>query len=210
MESQLNSPPRFGHLAALFFCVLSFPSCATIISGSSQAVSIDSNVEGADVAIEGNHVGATPFTGKIKRQKEAVVLVSAPGYQSQPLVLTTSFNAVSLLDILGYYLGFFSTTTDCLTGAVWEYSPNSYYVNLKPKGAADSGFRSESSVMAYAMTFFGDLEIEIAAGDGPKLRALHREYFHHYELDALVHELRKASQGDPVEFGEAVSGLLRS
>ena len=63
--------------------------CATIISGTTQAVSIDSNVPGATVAIEGNVVGVTPFSGKIKRQKEAIALVSHEGFTAQPLTLTT-------------------------------------------------------------------------------------------------------------------------
>ena len=155
---------KFTRLLPLAFGLWCLPltSCATIISGTSQAVSIDSNVEGATVAIEGNVVGATPFTGKIRRQKEAIALVSKDGYEAQPVTLTTSFNPVAVLSILWDW-----STTDCLTGAVWDYAPNSSYVNLKPKGTSDDSFRRESSAKAFAMTFFGDLQIELCAGDGP-------------------------------------------
>jgi hypothetical protein len=178
-------------------------SCASIISGTTQAVTIDCNVPGASVQIEGNLVGVTPFTGKIKRRKEAVALVSMDGYVAQPLTLTTSFNAVAILSLFWDY-----STTDCLTGAVWEYAPNSYYVNLAETDVSAADFRRESSLLAFAMTYHGDLQTELAAGTGPKLRTMHDQFASSWSFDEFRETLRSASSADAVHFGEAVSRQL--
>ena len=192
------------HVSLLLVGLVASSSCATIISGTTQAISIDSNVPGASVSIEGNAVGVTPFSSKIKRQKEAVAMVSAEGYTAQHITLTTSFNPVAVLSIVWDY-----STTDCLTGACWEYAPNSYYVQLNPEGISAVDFRHEAALSAFAMTYFGDLQTELAAGSGPKIRSLHETYFPERELDQFVSELGMAPQTSAIDFGEAATQLLR-
>jgi len=191
--------PSLG-LALIILAAVNCASCATIISGTTQAVSIDSNVKGATVKIEGNLVGQTPFNGKIKRQREALAEVSAPGYAAQPITLTSSYNPVAILSIFWDY-----STTDCLTGACWEYAPNTYYVNLKSEATSDAEFKRQSSLLAFSMTYFGDLSVELAAGDGMLLRSLHREHFSQLQFADFVTEMRSVSSSNAVAFGEAVA-----
>ncbi len=182
---------------------IALAGCATVISGTSQAVIIDSNVAGATVAIEGNTVGVTPFSGKIKRQKEAIALVSADGYVAQPVILTTTFNSVAILSIVWDY-----STTDCLTGACWEYAPSSYYVKLAPVATAEADFRREASLVAFAMTYFGDIQTELAAGAGPKLSEMHSEYFGVLNYGEFITRMKALSQLDAVAFGEGTLDIL--
>lgn len=189
-----------------FTAILAFSaalSCATILSGTSQVVSIDSNVPGAEVKIEGNVVGVTPFSAKIPRQKEAVAIVSQEGYVAQPITLTTSFNPVATLSIFWDL-----TTTDFLSGAAWEYAPNSYYANLKPADMSSLDFKRETSAKAFAMTYFGDLQTELRAGDGPLLNAFRDEFFQSHTLQQLVQELNALNHRNAVAFGEAVGDLI--
>ncbi len=177
--------------------------CATMISGTTQVVSIDSNVPGATVAIDGNVVGATPFSGKIKRGKGTVALVKCPGYVAQHVVLTTSFNPVAILSIVWDY-----STTDCLTGACWEYAPDAYYIKLVREGVTDAEFKREASLVAFAMTYFGDLQTELAAGTGPKLSAMHGEFFADHSLEQFVIAMRNVPQSDAIAFGESTTSLF--
>ena len=62
--------------------------------------------------------------------------------------MTSTFNPVTVLSIFWDY-----STTDCLTGACWEYAPNTYFVNINEEGMTDAAFRRESSLLAFAMTF---------------------------------------------------------
>ena len=178
-------------------------SCATIISGTSQAITIDSNVDGATVHFEGNVVGTTPFTGKVPRKKEAVATVTKDGYETQVLTLTSSFNPVAVLSIFWDY-----STTDCLTGACWEYAPNSYYVDLKPKDVTESAFRQSATVKAIAMTFHSDLQIELAAGWGPKIESIHEHYFPDSSANEFFHKMSLLPHSNPILFGEGLSAML--
>ena len=184
-----------------------FSGCATIISGTSQAVTIDSNVQGATVAIEGNIVGQTPFSGKIPRKRESVALVSKPGYAAQPVVLTTSFNPVAILSLFWDY-----STTDCLTGACWEYAPSTYYVNLRPSTSSVEQFRRDSELKAFAMTYYSAIKTELASGSGAKIEAIRKEFFpamSQDEFTAKVIAVEAQAAGSAVVFGEALAAAVQ-
>lgn len=186
---------------------VSLAGCASIISGTSQAVTIDSNVQGATVAIEGNVVGQTPFSGKIPRKRESVAMVSKPGYVAQSVVLTTSFNPVAILSIVWDY-----STTDCLTGACWEYAPSTYYVNLRPATSSVEMFRRDSELKAFAMTYYPAIKAELASGFGSKVEAVRKEYFPSMtsaQFLAQVHALEARSAGNAVAFGEALAAAAQ-
>ena len=181
--------------------------CASIISGTSQAVTIDSNVQGATVAIEGNLVGQTPFSGKIPRKRESVALVSKPGYTAQPVVLTTSFNPVAILSIVWDY-----STTDCLTGACWEYAPSTYYVNLRPATSSMELFRRDSELKAFAMTYYSAIKTELATGSGSKIEAVRKEFFPSMskeEFMTKVIAVEAQAAGNAVAFGEALAASVQ-
>lgn len=184
-----------------------FSGCASIISGTSQAVTIDSNVQGATVAIEGNIVGQTPFSGKIPRKRESVALVSKPGYAAQPVVLTTSFNPVAILSLFWDY-----STTDCLTGACWEYAPSTYYVNLRPSTTSVEQFRRDSELKAFAMTYYSAIKTELASGSGAKIEAIRKEFFpamSQDEFTAKVIAVEAQAAGSAVVFGEALAAAVQ-
>ena len=181
--------------------------CASIISGTSQAVTIDSNVQGATVAIEGNLVGQNPFSGKIPRKRESVALVSKPGYTAQPVVLTTSFNPVAILSIVWDY-----STTDCLTGACWEYAPSTYYVNLRPATSSMELFRRDSELKAFAMTYYSAIKTELATGSGSKIEAVRKEFFPSMskeEFMTKVIAVEAQAAGNAVAFGEALAASVQ-
>lgn len=190
----------------LTLLAVAFSGCASIISGTNQAVTIDSNVQGATVSIEGNNVGVTPYSGKIARKKESIAVVSKTGYVSQPVTLTTSFNPLTILSICCWDLG----TTDCITGACWEYAPNSYYVNLRPAGSSLNQFQRDTQLKAFAMTYHGDFQTELAAGAGAKISALRGTFFKGMSQDEVVAMLRSIdaeTQGNAVAFGEKLAAI---
>ena len=177
-------------------------SCATIISGTTQAVSIDSNVSGASVIIDGSNVGRTPFSGKIKRQRETIAMVRKEGYVAQSFTMSSSFNPVAILSILWDY-----STTDFLTGAVWEYSPSQYYIELAPEEGNASLFRERTTLKAVAMTFHSDLLVELAAGEGQLLTMIHERFLADRSQEAVVEQLQQLTMLGAKEFGEAVATL---
>lgn len=111
---------------------LSSAACSTIIKGQSQSVSIDSNVQGADVTVEGNLVGTTPYTGPISRGSSTTVKVSKNGYRSKTVTLSTEIEPIFFGNII--FGGFLGSSTDAGSGAMYKYSPATIQVDLVPEG----------------------------------------------------------------------------
>lgn len=112
-------------------------SCATIVGGTSQTVSIDANVKGAEVIVNGALVGQTPFAGSIKRGKSTSVTVKKAGYRPKTIVLNTEVEPIFWGNII--VGGFFGSTTDLSTEAMYKYTPASINLDLdKDEPAAKS------------------------------------------------------------------------
>ena len=126
------------------YCILSiyitflllFTGCASILKGSEQPVNINSNVDEAEVLINGQMVGRTPFSGTIQRKSKTVLIVQKTGYMSRSIVLDTGIEPVFWVNIL--IGGVFGSTTDFATGSMWKVSPNTYNVDLKPVSSSGS------------------------------------------------------------------------
>ncbi|MGZ3790559.1 MAG: PEGA domain-containing protein [Bacteriovorax sp.] len=106
-------------------------SCATTIKGSTQAVSIDSNVKGAEIVVNGETVGTTPYNGPIKKDPSTTVTIKKEGYQSKTIVLNTNFEPTFFGNILFLYLGVFSTTTDYMNSSMYKYAPATFQIDLE-------------------------------------------------------------------------------
>lgn len=105
---------------------LSFGS-ATIISGTSQGMNFNSEPEGVNVRMNGVTLCQTPCMQTVKKHSGNILSFEKEGYKTRQMIMSESVN---ILTILGGVLG---TTTDSSTGALWEYSPNNYYIELKKK-----------------------------------------------------------------------------
>ena len=106
-------------------------SCATIIRGGSQVVTINSNVDGATIAIDGDVVGKTPFNGKISRSADTMIL-SKDGFKSKTIIVQKDIQTM----FFGYFIsgGLFGSSTDMSTGAMYVHSSNNFQVDLEEAG----------------------------------------------------------------------------
>ena len=115
-------------LGLLFAVSLSFGS-ATIFSGGTQAISIESLPSGATVYVDGQLRGTTPMSVMMDKSLTAhSIRVQKEGYATSNLVMEKSFDPVAILNIFWDL-----STTDFLTGSLMEYSPNNYMIQLKKK-----------------------------------------------------------------------------
>lgn len=102
---------------------------ATIFKGTSQSIAIDSEPSGAKVYVAGQLRGLTPLSinlGKSLTTKE--IRVQKEGYSDYNGIISKSYDPVTILNIVWDF-----STTDFLTGAAFEYSPNNYYIQLDKK-----------------------------------------------------------------------------
>lgn len=100
--------------------LLTFTSCASIISGSAQKVKFNSTPQNASVVIDGVERGKTPFEAKLARKKQHSIVMNLDRYNSYQTRLTKKFNGWYLGNILfGGIIGFI---IDPITGAMFNLS----------------------------------------------------------------------------------------
>jgi hypothetical protein len=106
-------------------------ACATIVKGTSQSVSINSNVRGATIIVNGKTLsGTTPYNGPIERKSGTTVTLQKEGYEAKTVTLTTEVESVFWGNIiLGGGIG---STTDLASGAMYYYAPATLQIDLVP------------------------------------------------------------------------------
>ena len=105
-------------------------NCATIVSGKSQQMSFSSTPDGATVSVDGKTIGKTPMTVALERKRDQTLFFDKEGYGQRSMPMATTLNNWFWGNILiGGLLG---STTDGVSGAITEYSPNNYHITLNP------------------------------------------------------------------------------
>ena len=114
----------------IIFITIFGVSCATIISGTSQDIFIDSNPEGATIYEGGLKVGRTPASITVKKSgfSDKEISLSLEGYERRTFILQKSFDAVAILNLAG-----FGWIIDIVTGAIFKYGRTNYDLDLDPK-----------------------------------------------------------------------------
>ena len=118
------------NIFTIFLITIFGVSCASLISGTKQDIYINSNPEGATIYDGGLKVGKTPATITIKKSglRDKEISLSLEGYERRTFILRKSFDAVAILNFLG-----FGWVIDFVTGAIYKYSRTSYDLDLDPK-----------------------------------------------------------------------------
>lgn len=121
--------------AVAFLLVLAVASCATIVSGTNQNISISSDPASATVRVldsRGQQVfsSKTPATAVLKkgdgyfRGANYRVIIEKPGYKTQEVLLESSMNIGWYLVgnfFIGGFLGWL--LIDPISGAMWTLAP---------------------------------------------------------------------------------------
>ena len=182
-------------------------SCVSIMKGTKQTVTINSNVDGADVYLEGQRIGETPFVGKIKKNKEAVT-IKKNGYRTHTLSFSKSLEPLFWGNIItGGTLG---SITDFATGAAYTYSPSSYQVELYKKGEETATFLNRYELRRYALLNMTEIAIDIGNGGGNYLETIITlaGLQNNQESIDVIRAKFNASNGNEIEFGNEVVKLL--
>ncbi|PWS27515.1 hypothetical protein DHW03_07895 [Pedobacter yonginense] len=107
-------------------------SCATIFTGTSQTVQINSNPPAATIEVDGVKTGVTPMAVSLKKGFSGqTISLKLDGYETKTFQPKTAFNAVGIVNVL-FWPGF---AIDAATGAMMKYDPKVYEFTLEPKKA---------------------------------------------------------------------------
>lgn len=121
---------KSAHLLLILVLSVVLGGCATILGGSSQILTVNANVSGAEVYLNETLLGTTPLTASLERGQEGVLRVRAEGYQPYQIALNKKISTLFWVNIFSG--GVFGSSTDYSTGAMYEYEPATYMVSLQP------------------------------------------------------------------------------
>jgi hypothetical protein len=152
---------------------LTLAGCATIISGSSQLITVNSNVEGAEVYLNDQMLGTTPLSVDVKRGQEGLLRITHEGYQPYSIALNKHLNNVFFGNILSG--GVFGSSTDYSTGAMYSYEPSTFMVNLQPgnlSAAEITEWQRREGLRRFVLVNHQAIVSDLAAGSGEYLDVL--------------------------------------
>jgi len=120
---------RFIAILLLVVCVFSLGGCATVFSGNTSKVTINSDPGEATVKIDGVERGKTPLTLSLSKKDSYVVEISKEGYKSEIANISNRIDGGWVaLDIL---TGFTPALVDLITGSWYSLNPSTIAVTLK-------------------------------------------------------------------------------
>ena len=189
-------------LCSALLCSLMISSCATIVKGTTQSISISSNVNGASLLLDGVEIGSTPFHGVVPKNNSEVKIVLA-GYRTETIVLNKTLEPLFWGNIISG--GTLGSLTDFVSGAAFNYAPASYQVELQAEGQSSLDYEKQLLARKFSMIYIGEISRDMVAGEGAYLSAI-------MEITgAKAMDIRAAleiSGGNQIEFGKAVVSLI--
>lgn len=96
-------------------------SCATIVNGSNQSVTIASDPSNANVWVDKNFIGNTPIIAKLTRKDDHIVRIELEGFHPYELRFSKSVSGWVFGNIA--FGGFIGLAVDAITGAIYVLTP---------------------------------------------------------------------------------------
>jgi hypothetical protein len=124
-------------LFVLVLMILSnfFSSCATIINGSRQPISISSNPTSARISIDGIPQGTTPFIANLKRRDNHFIKIEMDGYLPSEVMLARKVSGwIAGNLVFGGIVGII------IDAATRRLTPDQVWADLKP-GIVESSLK---------------------------------------------------------------------
>jgi hypothetical protein len=181
-------------------------SCVTLSKGTEQLVTINSNVDGATITLDGMIIGETPFAANIPKDK-SVLIIEKEGYEAYTLALSKEIDPMFFGNIItGGTLG---SITDFATGAAYTYSPANYQVELRKVDESITAFTKRFELRQYALLNMSAISIDLGNNGGNYLETLISltELPYNQETIDLIRESYKSSYGHEIRFGHEIVTL---
>jgi len=158
-------------LVSLLFAI-SLSSCASIIDGTTQEVSFNSEPQDVEVTIDGKVIGKTPVAIQLDKKSGRTVVFSLEGYKPQTRSLETTVNPWFFGNIITG--GLIGSSTDATSGAMYEYSPGQYYITMATVSSSSvNSIKSDNAkIKEFIVVSYKQIIIDLAQGEGEYLDSL--------------------------------------
>jgi hypothetical protein len=196
---------RLGIKAVIFATTIYLGGCASIVSGTKQSVSFNSEPDGALVTVSGKVVGKTPVSVDVPKGKNQAFTFAKDGFKTYSGQLSTSTDGWFWGNIV--FGGFFGSTTDGVSGAIYEFAPDQYYVTLAPATPFEISSEKPRKIKELIVAFGDQLREELASQPGERCGALFAALgIAEADKETALIVLRKllAESGNDLEFATKV------
>jgi len=125
---------KYIQLLAILAVATLMSSCATILTGTTQRVTIDSTPPGAEILVDGQIMGTTPARVRLVRDINTFIddgkeiRLEMDGYYADMYYLGTNLEPMVILNVF-FWPGF---ALDAVTGAIMRYDRDYYNFRLQP------------------------------------------------------------------------------
>jgi hypothetical protein len=123
------SPKHLVRLASLVVGVAALGGCASIIHGSTQEISIQSNPSGAVIAVNGVRNAQTPATLSLPRKSAQALEITLDGYRPFQMQLHRGTSGWVWGNIV--FGGLIGLVVDASTGAMYKLTPEQVAAQLQ-------------------------------------------------------------------------------
>lgn len=108
-------------------------ACATIFSPGPDPVDFGSQPEGAQVIVNGQNMGSTPVTLRLRPEKQYTITFRKEGFQDATVTLSSHVQAGWV--VLDIFAGLLGVAIDAATGKWKAFDEGQYFVELNPEGS---------------------------------------------------------------------------
>ena len=136
---------KFG---ACFMGAMALASCASIMHGTGQDVSISSQPVGANVTVDDSSYGSTPLIAHLRRKNNHTIRISLDGYQ--PFAMTTTQKTSGWVWGNIVFGGLIGLVVDASNGAIYDINPDIVSATLAKNVATRTGSTLMISVVLHA------------------------------------------------------------
>ncbi len=125
---------KYLQLLIVLTVAAAFSSCATVLTGTTQRVTIDSTPPGASIIVDGYMMGTTPARLRLDRDFNAIIdngkdiSLELNGYYPEGYFLAVDIEPTTILNVF-FPFGF---ALDAVSGAMMKYENDYYNFKLIP------------------------------------------------------------------------------
>lgn len=160
-------------LTVFISLTLLLSGCATLFSDPEDEITFTTDPKGAEVYLNGDLAGKTPFSLKVEREfsKTMIIVIKKKGYKTKEFMLKNTLNTAAIFNLTSAP----SWTTDAISGNMMEYDPKKYLITLertKRNALNEHKHIQQRKALTYIALSFNKLKRDIANGQGEYLTAL--------------------------------------
>lgn len=136
--------------------------CASVVKGTTQDVPISSEPSGADVLLDGNFVGTTPTSVKMRRKTDHLVTIQKDGYEARAVPVVKNVGGAVWGNIIAG--GLVGWGVDAVSGAQYNLTPETIFARLQrsiltpsPRATLSDRGDDDSSIGIEQLNFLDEL-----------------------------------------------------